>query len=369
MEVTLSQALASTQLYRRLRLWCIIGAFWAVFEYLCSLPTTFEVWKLNRKILSIQRAYAKDREDLEKKKALRDEIAQLEASEYFEVGEVETEIEIIVGSRLYREARSLDVETPALSEKDMWAREEYGDRVWFTPKGRAHVRKLIHDERKRRFEAKSRWIPLLSIVLGFIGTITGLVALTVQKKSAEAAATAAGTARISAELARQQTVALQQAAVRISIPEFVQISPGLQPALQIGLTNEGIAVATQVSFQGMFAWKAEPSHKTIGKPTPVSIQIPAMPQGGKGARGYFITIPELTPDVSKLIRQSTKTRTIEFSGKLAYINGFDQLISEDVCKDFFAREQSDVGFIDCDQYAAKVKWWANHEREQKDQPN
>src|SRR6267142_1197585 len=171
------------------------------------------------------------------------------------------------------------------------------------------------------------------------------------------------------KFARQQAIALQQAAVRISIPEFVLISPASQPALQIGLRNEGIAVATQVSFHGMFAWKAEPSHKTVGKATPVSIEIPAIPQGDKGARGYFITIPELTQEVLKLIRQSTKTRTIEFSGKLTYVNGFDQLISEDTCKDYFAREQSDVGFIDCDQYPAKVEWWANHEQEQKAKPN
>ena len=30
---------------------------------------------------------------------------------------------------------------------------------------------------------------------------------------------------------------------------------------------------------------------------------------------------------------------------------------------------SDVGFIDCDQYPAKVEWWANHEQEQKAKPN
>lgn len=88
-----------------------------------------------------------------------------------------------------------------------------------------------------------------------------------------------------------------------------------------------------------------------------------MPQGDKGSRGYTFTIPELTQDALKLMRRSTKTRTIEFSGKLTYLNGFGQLMSEDTCRDFFAREQSDVGFIDCDQYSAKVKWWSNYGRE------
>ena len=88
-----------------------------------------------------------------------------------------------------------------------------------------------------------------------------------------------------------------------------------------------------------------------------------MAQGDKWSRDYTFTIPRLTQDALKLLRLSTKTHTIEFSGKLTYLNGFDQFMSEDICKDFFAREQSDVGFIDCDQYSTKVKWWDEHERE------
>jgi hypothetical protein len=85
----------------------------------------------------------------------------------------------------------------------MWQRDEYGQRVWLTPKGRAHVRKLIHEEKTRRFEAKSRWIPLLSVLLGIISTSTALVALLQQKKSADAATIAAGNTRIALELNRK----------------------------------------------------------------------------------------------------------------------------------------------------------------------
>lgn len=327
------------------------------------------VWKLKRQIKETESRWAQDSKKLEQENAPAEKFQQLEFSMVSDIEEIQGKIDWIESNRLSRKAMSLDIAVPPSSDKEVWQREEFGPKIWLTKKGRAHVRKLIHEERTRRFEAKSRWLPLLSVVLAIISVLTSLVALTLQRKSADAATTAAGTARISATLARQQAIALQQAVVRISIPEFVQMSPGSQPALQIGLNNEGIAVATQVSFQGMFAWKAEPSHTAVGKPTPVRIEIPAMPQGGKGGRGYFITIPDLTQDVLKLIRQSTKARTIEFSGKLTYVNGFDQLISEDVCKDYFARKQSDSGFVDCDQYAAKVEWWDNHEQEQKTKPN
>lgn len=187
------------------------------------------------------------------------------------------------------------------------------------------------------------------------------------RKATEATAQAAHAAQESADLSRQQAIALQQAVVRMSVSDFVLESPTLQPALPIGFRNEGIAIATGVSFHGAFNWKSEPLHVTFGQPTPINIEIPSMPQGDKGAKGYMVTIPELNPDVLKVIRRSTKAKTIELSGKFTYSNGFNQTMSEDICKVYFAREQLgnvlNTGFIDCDQYAAKVKLWQNLERE------
>lgn len=224
------------------------------------------------------------------------------------------------------------------------------------------------DRVARRTANATVWIAIFTVVLAVVGGLTLIEVISGGSDTHDLAIAA----KSQAELLRQQAVALQQAVIRIQIPEFVVLSPGLQPALQFGLRNEGIAVATKVSFQGTLVWKDEPRHATIGQPVPISIEIPAMPQGDKGARGYVFTIPELTQDALKLIRRSTKARTIEFSGKLSYLNGFDQLMSEDICEDYFAREQSDVGFIDCDQYSAKVKWWSDYEREHeqgREQPN
>src|ERR1700674_4942382 len=115
------------------------------------------IWKLKRQIRSIERSASEDRKKLEQQNAPQEKFQELEASEFNAIEQIENEIDWIVGTRLSREARALDVETPPLSDEEIWRREEYGRRVWYTPKGRAHVRILIHEERTRRFEESSRW--------------------------------------------------------------------------------------------------------------------------------------------------------------------------------------------------------------------
>jgi hypothetical protein len=215
----------------------------------------FEISKLKRQIERIRRSYAEQREELKKKNAPQNQLDQLEAAADFAVQENEHEIDWIVSTRLSHEARSLDVETPPLSNKEMWEHDAGGLRVWLTSKGRAHVRNLIHEESKRRFEDKSRWIPLLSIVLAIIGTITSLVALTVQRKSAEAAATAAGTARISAELARDALELNRKMFHATQAAGFdCRISPniGTQMTIQISCSNRGKSSASNVTGEIVF---------------------------------------------------------------------------------------------------------------------
>jgi len=216
---------------------------------------------------------------------------------------------------------------------------------------------------KHHIKAADRWMILLTAAIACFA-LCGVIAAFLQWASMR------GQLRQmqnQTELNRQEAVALQQAVVRIQGPDFVLESPMSKPALVIGLRNEGIAVATKVGFQGALTWKDEPRHVSVGQPTPINIEVPAMPQGDKGARGYTLTIPELTLDELKMIRRSTKNRTIELRGVLTYVNGFDQLFPEEICKIYFAPALGDpayAGWVDCEQYPAKVKWWDNYEREQ-----
>lgn len=315
----------------------------------------FEVWKLKLKIWRLRRRYAPLHEALELKKAQPEEFEALEVEEFEAVSEIEKEIDIIESGRLFRRARHLDVETPPFSEKEMWQDEYGGRRIWFTPKGRARVRKLIHEEKTRRFEAKSRWVPLLSIVLAIIGTITGLVALTVQRKSAEAAATAAGTARINAELTRKQLVGTQQAIVVFS-PNFSGST--INPVLE----NHGHVVSKNAHVN--FRWGIAPLSN-----------LDAFVQQGT----YSQTISQLVIggsneplDIGAKLGQefSRQKYTVKIDGTYDFDNGFGDRFSNTFCYFYLAHyrasmeaggvESGGPSFWPCSNFAQKVSYVRAH---------
>jgi hypothetical protein len=314
----------------------------------------FEISKLKRRIERIRRSYAEQHEELKKKNAPQNQLDQLEASADFAVQENEHEIDWIVSTRLSHEARSLDVETPPLSNKEMWEHDAGGPRVWLTSKGRAHVRNLIHEERKRRFEAKSRWIPLLSIVLAIIGTITSLVALTVQRKSAEAAATAAGTARIGVELARRQLVGTMGAVV-VFMPSFS--TTFIHPVLE----NRGHVVSRDAYIT--FRWGV----------APLSNPEVFVRQGN-----YSNTIPQLIGGFDKpldigieLGQEFAKQKyTVKIEGSYDFDNGFGDRISDTFCYFYLAHyrtvlqdggiETGGLNFWSCADFAQKVRYIGTH---------
>jgi hypothetical protein len=140
----------------------------------------FEVLKLKRELRSVQRAYAKKYKILLKAKAAKDVMAEHDFLEYVETDSIEKQIDKIIGIRLSHEARSLDVEVPPYSDSDMWTKDEPDGMTWFTSKGRAHARKLIDEEKTRRFEARAKWfrlfLPLIAAGLtGFFGIAGALL--------------------------------------------------------------------------------------------------------------------------------------------------------------------------------------------------
>ena len=142
----------------------------------------FELWKLNRELRLTRESYANDRKNLAKRHARQDEFLAVDANEYFVVSIIEQAVDSLVGSRLLAEARALDVETPPLSDEEMWVQMPSPGDAFFTPKGRAYVRKLIDEEKERRFNVKTLWvtkliIPIASLLIGIIGALTGLVAV------------------------------------------------------------------------------------------------------------------------------------------------------------------------------------------------
>ena len=129
----------------------------------------------------MRKVYARDRRCLLKIKAPREELAELQFAESVDIDFYERLIDQVASVRLSNEARSLDVEVPPADDSAIWDNDE---RVrWFTSKGRAHVRKLIDEEKTRRFEQRARWVRLLvpliaaflTGVFGIAGTLLGFL--------------------------------------------------------------------------------------------------------------------------------------------------------------------------------------------------
>jgi hypothetical protein len=83
--------------------------------------------------------------------------------------------------KIVLEATVLDIPIPPEFQKPG------GTKYEIIPEGRAALRKLIAEEKKRRFEDKTRWVtsiilPILGFIIALISVITGLEAVLHQKK-------------------------------------------------------------------------------------------------------------------------------------------------------------------------------------------
>jgi hypothetical protein len=273
----------------------------------------FEVRKLKQQIKSIERSYAKDRQKLEQKKAPQEEFQQLEFSEFSAVEEIEKEIDWIVGTRLSRQARSFDVEVPPLSDTEMWQRDEYGPRVWFTSKGRAHVRKLIEEEKFRRFESWSRWVtkvilPLLSLLLAIVGTITGLRGI---------------------DLARKQMEGVRAAIVEM--PHGVSVDFPIPPSgeARSNFTNSGSVLAHDVHFSLSLIFKETGQGMQERQILSKNETIPALAPTSVTTRPDVIIPFELTGGEHKQVLD-TKAYIIA-KGSYDYENGFGNRVGQQFC--------------------------------------
>ena len=141
-----------------------------------------EVWNLKRSRRNVITAFRKEREALSKTDPPQDKVNALDAREYWEVSELERTIDQEASLRLLDRARDLDVVIPTLESEGIWVQDPNTGRIWLSSQGRFAVRKLVDDERARRFEGKIRWVttlilPVIAGLVGIIGALTGLIAV------------------------------------------------------------------------------------------------------------------------------------------------------------------------------------------------
>ena len=141
-----------------------------------------DLWKLKRRRDSLQRSYDNDLAALRARKASSDDISQHEAEEVHFMGEEQEAIDIFMSDKLLEEGTKYDVRIPASDDREFWVVSTPFSRSYLKPAGRNRVRRLIDEEKERRFNVKTLWVtkffvPLLAALVGIIGAITGLVAV------------------------------------------------------------------------------------------------------------------------------------------------------------------------------------------------
>jgi hypothetical protein len=143
----------------------------------------FELWKLRWRLWRIRRTTAKETTKLQNRTASSYDFQQLEWDEQNAVQDAEKYFDFKQGQKLRKQAVALDIELPPIADQTIW-HDDTGESgfIWFTQKGRAQVRKLIDQERERRFNVRTLWVtkfwlPLLAALVGVIGALTGLFAI------------------------------------------------------------------------------------------------------------------------------------------------------------------------------------------------
>jgi hypothetical protein len=145
----------------------------------------FDLWRLKRDRRKVVRAYERDFRNLKLKKAAPDDFEELRQSEWTELQVEDDGINKFLSDQLWEEAREYDVAIPV--GEGVWEDSIFGDRKYLTMATRANVRRLIDEEKSRRFEVKTLWVtklilPILGGLVGVIGALTGLVAIWQHKK-------------------------------------------------------------------------------------------------------------------------------------------------------------------------------------------
>jgi hypothetical protein len=139
----------------------------------------YQLWKFERQGRSLSKAYDSDREKARRRGATADEMRSINESEMDELGMNHEQIMDAHTKRLTEIGYRLMIPVPSAwdtQDADKW---EDGKLVYkyLSKKGLAELRASIRAERKARWELVVMWVPLFTLVVGLIGTVTGLVAV------------------------------------------------------------------------------------------------------------------------------------------------------------------------------------------------
>lgn len=143
------------------------------------------IWRLRRQRSKIvakadrQIAAAYEANDLER-------VKQITADSYLACQHIDERLSRLMDQSIRQEAHELDIAYPHTSDEGMWHTDKDGSLILLF-QGRSYLRELIDKEKSRRFDVGTRWMTkiihsLLTLLIGVIGALTGLVAVFQHKK-------------------------------------------------------------------------------------------------------------------------------------------------------------------------------------------
>jgi hypothetical protein len=146
----------------------------------------FDLWRLTRRRRKTMRWAKKRYDQLIAMKAPQEQIEEHIQNDLSNQEVIDKAIQQLMFERLFDASQVLDIELPPFSDAQIWESDEDG-KVRFTTKGRTLLRKLIDEEKARRFDVKTLWVmklilPLIAALVGIIGALTGLFAVLQHKK-------------------------------------------------------------------------------------------------------------------------------------------------------------------------------------------
>ena len=104
-----------------------------------------------------------------------DEIQEILHTEMFEVGIIQEEIDMLITSHLRAKANHLLVPIPECDDENMWTEcNKISRQKVLTTRGINSLKSAIRKEKKERLELP---ITLAMLLIGIIGAITGLIAI------------------------------------------------------------------------------------------------------------------------------------------------------------------------------------------------
>ena len=137
----------------------------------------FDLWKAQRSKAKLDDDYRKKAASL--LKANKHEDHEILLSDWhFDGREAEEIINALVTRKLVSQANKLDLPIPSYprrgqeDESQFWYYSEDGSQRILTSKGRLELRDSIRREKRERFDARARWVTLIT---GLIGAAIGLV--------------------------------------------------------------------------------------------------------------------------------------------------------------------------------------------------